>query len=80
MTKYYFSISKKRIEFYLQIIPAKYLRSWQIEFPLMHLCPIIQGEKKMGEIEESTNILQPPLSQQLTVLINENIISVRKSS
>jgi DNA-binding HxlR family transcriptional regulator len=34
----------------------------------------------MGELEESTNILQPPLSQQLTVLRNENIVSVRKSS
>jgi DNA-binding HxlR family transcriptional regulator len=59
---------------------AKCLRSWQIELPLMHLCPIIQGEKNMGELEESTNILQPPLSQQLTVLRNEYIVSVRKSS
>ena len=79
MTKYYFSMSKKRIGFYLQIIPAKYLRSWQIELPLMHLCQIIQGEKNMGEHEESTNTLQPPLSQQ-TVLRNEYILSARKSS
>lgn len=34
----------------------------------------------MEELEESTNILQPPLSQKLTVLRNKNIVSVRKSS
>ena len=35
---------------------------------LMLLCQLSQGEKRVGELEEVTNIQQPTLSQQLAVL------------
>ena len=42
------------------------------------LCQLTQGEKNVGELEQSTNILQPTLSQQLTKLRQEKIVSTRK--
>ncbi len=45
---------------------------------LMLLCQLTQGEKNVGELEQSTNILQPTLSQQLTKLRQEKIVSTRK--
>ena len=45
---------------------------------LMVLCQLSQGEKRVGELEEATNILQPTLSQQLAVLREENVVSTRR--
>ena len=45
---------------------------------LMLLCQLSQGEKRVGELEEATNILQPTLSQQLAVLREENVVSTRR--
>ena len=45
---------------------------------LMLLCEIAQGEKCVGELEESTDIHQPTLSQQLTVLRNKNLVKARR--
>jgi len=45
---------------------------------LMLLCQISQGEKSVGELEELTGIRQPTLSQQLTVLRDEGLVSTRR--
>jgi DNA-binding transcriptional ArsR family regulator len=45
---------------------------------LMLLCQLSQGEKRVGELEEVTNIQQPTLSQQLAVLREERVVSTRR--
>lgn len=45
---------------------------------LMLLCQLTQGEKNVGELESATNIQQPTLSQQLTILRKDNIVNIRK--
>jgi len=45
---------------------------------LMILCQLSQGEKRVGELEELLGILQPTLSQQLTVLREEQLVSTRR--
>ena len=45
---------------------------------LMILCQLYQGEKRVGELEELLGIVQPTLSQQLTVLRDERLVSTRR--
>ena len=45
---------------------------------LMILCQLSQGEKRVGELEELLGIVQPTLSQQLTVLRDEELVSTRR--
>ena len=45
---------------------------------LMLLCQLIEDEKNVGELEQVTRIKQPTLSQQLTILRNEDIVRTRK--
>jgi len=45
---------------------------------LMLLCQISLGEKCVKELEDTLDIHQPTLSQQLTVLRNENLVKTRK--
>lgn len=45
---------------------------------LIILCQLSLGEKNVSELEEMTNILQPTLSQQLTVLREEGLVNTRK--
>jgi DNA-binding transcriptional ArsR family regulator len=45
---------------------------------LMILCQLSQGELKVGEIETLLGIGQPTLSQQLTVLRVESLVSARR--
>jgi DNA-binding transcriptional ArsR family regulator len=45
---------------------------------LMILCQLAQGEMRVGEMEESLGIGQPTLSQQLTVLRDEELVSTRR--
>ena len=45
---------------------------------LMLLCQLSQGEKCVSELEEQLGILQPTLSQQLTVLRNEAFVTTRR--
>ena len=47
---------------------------------LLILCQLSQGEKRVGELEEILQIVQPTLSQQLTVLRNEGLVSTRRES
>ena len=45
---------------------------------LLLLCQMTQGEFSVGELEEMTGIKQPTLSQQLTVLREEQLVSTRR--
>ena len=45
---------------------------------MMLLCQISQREMCVGELEECLDIHQPTLSQQLTVLRNEELVETRR--
>ena len=45
---------------------------------LLILCYLSQGEARVGEIEEALGIVQPTLSQQLTVLRNDELVTTRR--
>jgi len=45
---------------------------------LLILCQLAQGERRVGELEELLGIVQPTLSQQLTVLRDEQLVSTRR--
>lgn len=45
---------------------------------LMIVCQLSQGEKRVGELEALLGIVQPTLSQQLTVLRDEQLVSTRR--
>jgi ArsR family transcriptional regulator len=45
---------------------------------LLLLCQMTQGEYCVSELEEMTGIRQPTLSQQLTVLRDEDMVATRR--
>lgn len=45
---------------------------------LLILCTLSQGELSVGELEQRTQIHQPTLSQQLTVLRDQGMVSCRR--
>jgi DNA-binding transcriptional ArsR family regulator len=45
---------------------------------LMLLCQLSQGEMSVGELEKALGIRQPTLSQQLTVLRDEELVETRR--
>ena len=45
---------------------------------LLLLCQLSQGEKRVGELEALVGIVQPTLSQQLSVLREEGLVSTRR--
>ena len=45
---------------------------------LMLLCQLSQGELSVGELEAELGILQPTLSQQLSVLREEGLVETRR--
>ena len=45
---------------------------------LLILCQLSQGERRVGELEDLLGIVQPTLSQQLTVLRGEELVSTRR--
>jgi DNA-binding transcriptional ArsR family regulator len=45
---------------------------------LLILCQLSQGEKCVGKLEQTLGIVQPTLSQQLTVLRKENLVKTRR--
>jgi DNA-binding transcriptional ArsR family regulator len=45
---------------------------------LLLLCQMTQGEFSVSELEAITGIRQPTLSQQLTVLREENLVNTRR--
>ncbi|MGV8894234.1 MAG: metalloregulator ArsR/SmtB family transcription factor [Burkholderiaceae bacterium] len=54
------------------------LRVLANEDRLLLLCQLTQGEACVSELEELLRIRQPTLSQQLSVLRNESIVSTRR--
>jgi DNA-binding transcriptional ArsR family regulator len=47
---------------------------------LMIVCTLIEGEYSVGDLEAETDIHQPTLSQQLTVLRGAGIVRTRRAS
>ncbi len=45
---------------------------------LLLLCQMSQGEYCVSELEETTGVRQPTLSQQLTVLRDEAMVNTRR--
>ena len=45
---------------------------------LLLLCELAAAECNVGELEERLGIVQPTLSQQLTVLRNEELVATRR--
>ncbi len=45
---------------------------------LLILCQLSQQEMRVGELEASLGIVQPTLSQQLTVLRNAELVATRR--
>jgi len=45
---------------------------------LVLVCQLAQGEMRVGEMEAALGIVQPTLSQQLTVLRDEELVSTRR--
>lgn len=45
---------------------------------LLLLCHLSQGERCVGDLEEELQIQQPTLSQQLTVLRTQELVSTRR--
>lgn len=45
---------------------------------LLLLCQLSQGEKSVGELDALTGIQQPTLSQQLTVLRDNQVVQTRR--
>ena len=46
---------------------------------LMLLCEISQGEKCVSDLELNLGIVQPTLSQQLTILRTQKLVKTRRS-
>jgi DNA-binding transcriptional ArsR family regulator len=46
---------------------------------LLLLCQLSQEEKRVGELQETLGIVQPTLSQQLTVLRDEALVTTRRN-
>jgi len=45
---------------------------------LLILCQLSEGERRVGELETLLGIVQPTLSQQLTVLREQQLVSTRR--
>lgn len=45
---------------------------------LMLLCQLVQGETRVGDLEQQVGVTQPTLSQQLGVLREEGLVSTRR--
>ena len=46
---------------------------------MLLLCHMVEGEKRVGELEELSGVVQPTLSQQLAVLRDEGLVSTRRN-
>lgn len=57
---------------------CKLLKTLANENRLLLLCQISQGEKCVSDLEQATGIQQPTLSQQLTVLREQELVATRR--
>lgn len=54
------------------------LKTLANEDRLMILCQLVEGEKNVSELEQLLGIRQPTLSQQLSVLREEELVSTKR--
>jgi len=59
---------------------AKLLRALSNENRLMLLCMLFEGEKTVGELNESLPLSQSALSQHLAVLRDEGLVKTRREA
>ena len=59
---------------------ADFLRSLANEHRLQILCHLLQGEMSVGELNALFPLSQSSLSQHLSVLRNQGLVSIRKSA
>jgi DNA-binding transcriptional ArsR family regulator len=57
---------------------ARLMRALGNEDRLLLLCQLSRGEQCVGDLEETTGILQPTLSQQLGVLRETGLVETRR--
>src|SRR5688572_17611929 len=57
---------------------ARLLRALSNQNRLMLLCLLVEGEKTVGELNESLPLSQSALSQHLAVLREEGMVSTRR--
>jgi len=57
---------------------AALMRTLGNEDRLLLLCELSQGESSVSELAERTGIVQPTLSQQLTVLRGQGLVATRR--
>lgn len=69
---------KMRIDFSQVDLVSNCLKVLSNPDRLKILCVLVEGELNVQQIEIRTNIYQPTLSQQLTVLRNNKIVSTRR--
>jgi DNA-binding transcriptional ArsR family regulator len=69
---------KMRIDFSQVDLVSDCLKVLSNPDRLKILCVLVEGELNVQQIEIRTNIYQPTLSQQLTVLRNNQIVSTRR--
>ena len=69
---------KTRIDFSQVDLVSDCLKVLSNPDRLKILCVLVEGELNVQQIEIRTNIYQPTLSQQLTVLRNNQIVSTRR--
>ena len=69
---------KTRIDFSQVDLVSDCLKVLSNPDRLKILCVLVEGELNVQQIEQHTNIYQPTLSQQLTVLRNNQIVSTRR--
>lgn len=58
---------------------ARLLRALSNENRLMVLCLLVEGEKSVGEMNESLPLSQSALSQHLAVLREEGLVNTRRA-
>ena len=58
---------------------ARLLRALSNENRLMLLCLLFEGEKTVGELNESLDLSQSALSQHLAVLRDEGMVKTRRA-
>lgn len=58
---------------------ARLLRALSNENRLMLLCLLFEGEKTVGELNESLDLSQSALSQHLAVLREEGLVKTRRA-
>lgn len=54
------------------------LKGMANEDRLVLLCQLAEGERNVSELQNSTGVLQPTLSQQLGVLRDEGLVDTRR--